>query len=119
MTKGIDKREMKNSEGSHVGVILLSTNLKEKVKCLSSVVLSASTKLRETYLSIGLISVKQLPTTRFYYFFIYLEGLITSLFQSTNLIYVGGKSPKNVKNSRLILINFVLLGFYLLRGLWM
>ena len=57
---GSDKREMKNSEGLQVGVLLLSIYHKEKVKCLSSVVLSASTTLRETYISIGFIFVKQI-----------------------------------------------------------
>ena len=55
-----DKRETKNSEGSQVGVLLLSVYLKEKVKCLSYVVLGASTIVREAYLSIGLISIKKI-----------------------------------------------------------
>ena len=43
-----DKRETKNSEGSQVGVLLLSIYLKEKAKSLSFIVLSGSTTLRET-----------------------------------------------------------------------
>ena len=57
---GSDKRETKNREGSQVGVILLSVYLKEKIKCLSSIVLSATTTLRETCLSVGLIFIKQI-----------------------------------------------------------
>ena len=57
---GSDKRETRNSERSQVGVLISFIYLKEKVKRLSSVVIIATTTLRETYLSVGLISIKHI-----------------------------------------------------------